>query len=370
MKLEVSTPLLQAVCNKAVKAVSSKDIIPSLKNFLIDVTEKNIHIIAGDSATYIEKDIPCNTVQECGKTSIDAKDFTKLINKINSDTVILQTGKDNKLTIRAGKSKFTLKTIDSAEYVYPEELGLDVTGVKIILAELKKALKLGEITVSRNATELYFTGYKIGRNVMTTNRNNLTIYDYPMFDEDRLLTQDLVELIKDMDGEVVELGYTDDFVEIKSEGTRVLGNLLCGLEFFPDNDMLEQFNYNTKALVSKKELLPVLDRSLIFVEQLGAVELTFSDGIIKSQLVGNNDADTYEEIPYQCQVATVGEDNSKSWNPATTLNITIRVNVGMLHEICSALDTDIIEFELDTPETPLLVRSGNYRALMASMAVE
>jgi DNA polymerase III sliding clamp (beta) subunit (PCNA family) len=67
MKLEVSTPLLQAVCNKAVKAVSTKDIIPSLKNFLFDVTEKNIHIIAGDSATYIEKDIPCNTVHENGK---------------------------------------------------------------------------------------------------------------------------------------------------------------------------------------------------------------------------------------------------------------------------------------------------------------
>lgn len=365
MKLEVSTPLLQAVCNKAVKAVSTKDIIPSLKNFLFDVTDKNIHIIAGDSATYIEKDIPCNTIQEVGKTSVDAKDFTKLIGKINSETVILETGSDNKLTIRAGKSKFTLKTIDPADYVYPENLVLDVDGVKIVLTELKKALKLGSITVSKNATEVYFTGYKIGNCIMTTNRNNLTIYNYSLCNDNKLLTQDLVNLINDLDGETVEFGYTDDFIEFRSDGTRIMGNLLCGLEFFPDDNILNQFEYDKKAIVSKKDLLPVLDRAMIFVEQLGAVELTFDNHIIKSQLVGNTDADTYEEIGYQCK----GKVNEE-WTDADSLNITIRVNVGMLQEICSALDSDIIEFELVSPESPLLVRSGSYSALMASMAVE
>jgi DNA polymerase-3 subunit beta len=365
MKLEVSTPLLQAVCNKAVKAVSTKDIIPSLKNFLFDVTEKNIHIIAGDSATYIEKDIPCNTIQETGKTSVDAKDFTKLINKINSETVILDTGNDNKLTIKAGKSKFSLKTIDPTDYVYPENLVLDVEGVKIVLPELKKALKLGSITVSRNATELYFTGYKIGQCIMTTNRNNLTIYNYSLCNDSKLLTQDLVNLLNDMDGEVVEFGYTDDFIEFKVDGTRILGNLLCGLEFFPEDDILEQFSYESKALVSKKELIPVLDRALIFVQQLGAVELTFDSGVIKSQLVGNTEADTYEEIGYQCQKKIDGV-----WTESKSLDMTIKVNVGMLQEICSSLDTDTIEFELAGPDSPLLVKSGAYSALMASMAVE
>lgn len=365
MKLEVSTPLLQAVCNKAVKAVSTKDIIPSLKNFLFDVTEKNIHIIAGDSATYIEKDIPCNTIHEIGKTSIDAKDFTKLIGKINSETIILETGTDNKLTIRAGKSKFTLKTIDPVDYVYPENLILDVEGIKIVLPELKKALKLGAITVSKNATEVYFTGYKIGNCIMTTNRNNLTIYSYPLCNDNKLLTQDLVNLINDLDGETVEFGYTDDFIEFKVDGTRLMGNLLCGLEFFPDDNILSNFDYDKKAIVSKKDLLPVLDRAMIFVEQIGAVELTFDNNIIKSQLVGNTDADTYEEIPYQCHGKVEGE-----WTPADNLNINIRVNVGMLQEICGALDSDIIEFELASPDSPLLVKSGSYSALMASMAVE
>lgn len=365
MKLEVSTHLLQAVCNKAVKAVSTKDIVPSLKNFLIDVSEKNIHIIAGDSATYIEKDIPCNTIQRVGKTSIDAKDFTRLINKINSDTVILETGTDNKLTIKAGKSKFTLKTIDPLEYVYPENLSLEVDGIKIVLPELKKAFKLGSITVSKNATEVYFTGYKIGNCVMTTNRNNLTIYNYALCPESKLLTQDLVNLINDLDGEVVEFGYTEDFIEFRTDGTRILGNLLCGLEFFPDDNILDNFNYDKKAILAKKHLLPVLDRAMIFVEQLGAVELTFDNGIIKSQLVGNMDADTYEEFTYQSQ--TKSED---AWVGADTLGVTIRVNVGMLQEICSSLSSDLIEFEIADAESPLLIKSGAYSALMASMAVE
>jgi DNA polymerase-3 subunit beta len=326
--------------------------IPSLKNFLIDVTENNIHIIAGDAATYIEKDIPCNTVQETGKTSVDAKDFTKLINKINSDTVVLETD-DNKLLIKAGKSKFKLKTIDPEEYVYPENLNLDVSGIKVVLPELKQALKLSSITLSKNATEIYFTGYKIGKCIMTTNRNNLTIYDMNLCEDNLLLTQSIVTLLHDLDGDMVEFGYTEDFIEFNTEGTRILGNLLAGIENFPDDDILSQFEYNQQAIVSKKDLLPVLDRALIFVEQLGAVELTFKDGIVSSRLVGNLDADTYEEIPFQGNA-----------------NISIKVNVGMLQEICSSLESDTVEFNLMDPEAPLLVKSGAYQALMASMSVE
>jgi DNA polymerase-3 subunit beta len=352
MKFEVSTTLLQTICNKAVKAVSTKDLIPSLKNFLIDVTEQNIHIIAGDSATYIEKDIPCNTISSIGKTSIDARDFTKLIGKINSDTVLLEL-KNNKLEIKAGKSKFSLKTIDAAEYVYPETLNLDVSEIKISLAQLKTALKMGAITLSKNATEVYFTGYKLGTNIMTTNRNNLTIYDYPLCGDDLLITTDIVNLINDLDGETIEFGYTSDFIEFKTDGTRILGNLLCGLENFPPNDVLDNFNYDKIASVLKKDILPVLDRALIFVKNLGAVELIFKNCMIESKLVGNSEVDTYEEIPYH------GD-----------LQIAIKVNVGMLAEICTALETDVIELHLDSPESPLLIKSGAYCVLMASMAVE
>lgn len=352
MKFEVSTPLLQAVCNKAVKAVSSKDIIPSLKNFLIDVTEQNIHIIAGDSATYIEKDIPCNTIMEVGKTSIDGKDFTKLLNKINSETVILEL-KENKLEIRAGKSKFNLKTIDAAEYVYPEKLDLEVEGVKVTLPEFKKALKLGAITLSKNATEVYFTGYKLGVNIMTTNRNNLTIYEYPLCGDDLLITTDIVNLIHDLDGDVIEFGYTQDFIEFKTDGTRILGNLLCGIEHFPPNNVLENFNYDKKAVIAKKDLLPVLDRALIFVDSIGAVELTFKENVIQSKLVGNTEVDTYEEIPYQ-----------------GNLDISIKINVGMFEDICASLESETVELHLDSSESPLLIKSGAYSAMMASMAVE
>lgn len=352
MKFEVSTTLLQAVCNKCVRAVSTKDLIPSLKNFLIEVTEQNIHIIAGDSATYIEKDIPCNTITDVGKTSIDAKDFTKLIGKINSDSLILEL-KDNRLKISAGKSKFTLKTIAAEDYVYPEKLDLDVSGIKISLAQLKTALKMGAITLSKNATEVYFTGYKLGAHVMTTNRNNMTIFDYHVCEDELLITTDIVNLINDLDGEMIEFGYTSDFVEFKTDGTRIIGNTLCGIENFPPNNVLENFNYDKIATVLKKDILPVLDRALIFVKNLGAVELIFKNCMIESKLVGNLDVDTYEEIPYH------GD-----------LGMSIKVNVGMLSEICTALETDVIELHLDSPDSPLLIKSGAYCVLMASMAVE
>jgi DNA polymerase III sliding clamp (beta) subunit (PCNA family) len=353
MKLEINTALMQAVCNKLVKAVSTKDIIPSLKNFLFDIAEKNIHIIAGDSATYLEKDIPCNSITEIGRVSVDGKEFTKLINKINSETIIIETTTDNKLKIVAGKSKFHLKTINADDYVYPDNLVPDVVGIKLSLPQVKRSFKLGSITVSKNATEIYFTGYKLGKTLMTTNRNNLTIFEMNVCEDSLLLTQDLVDLINDMDGETAELSYTSDFLEIKTEGTRILGNLLCGLENFPDDDILSNFNYDKMAVVSKKSLLPVLDRALIFVDTLGAIELVFKENIIECRLVGGSDVDTYEEIPYQGNV-----------------DVSIKVNVGMLYQIASALDTETLELHVDSSDNPLLIKAGPYQSLMASMAVE
>ena len=74
---------------------------------------------------------------------------------------------------------------------------------------------------------------------------------------------------------------------------------------------------------------------------------------MESALVGNLDADTYEEVPFQGDA-----------------NISIKVNVGMLQEVCSSLDSDTFELLLSSPQDPLLVNSGAYTVLMASMAVE
>jgi len=353
MKFEISTPLLQTVCSKLVKAVSSKDIIPSLKNFLISAEGNEIKIIAGDGATYLEKYINSNSILEGGKTSVDGKDFTKLISKINTDTVVIETTNDNKLRINAGKSKFHLKTIDANEYVYPESLVPDVNDIEVNLLELKKALKLASITVSKNATEIYFTGYKIGKALMTTNRNNLTIYNIPISLDDLLLTQDIVNLIYDLDGETATISYTLDFIEIKTLGTRVLGNLLSGLEYFPGNDIMEQFNYDKHVVINKKELLPVLDRAMIFVKDLGAIQLKFENNVVKCSLLGTQDADTYEEISY------IGN-----------LDMSVNLNVGMLYNICSSLDSEQIEMQLDSPEYPVVIKSGNYSCLMATMIVD
>lgn len=353
MKFEINTVLLQAICSKAVKAVSTKDIIPALKNFLIEATEDNIKILAGDSVTYVEKNIPCNDVTEPGIITVDGKDLTKLISKINSETVVIETTEDNKIRVKAGKSKFHLKIIDPEEYVYPENVKFVADGLTANLIELQKALRLGSITVSKNATEVYFTGYKIGKNIVTTNRNNMMLYEMPLTGDDLLLSPDIVALINDLDGDTVEFGYNGDYIEFRVPGTKIMGNLICGIENFPPDELLSQFNYEKVAKVAKKDIVPILERAMIFVDNIGAAELNFgAESTLKIQLVGAHEVDTYEEIAYN-----------------GNMDIAINVNVAMLLNICASVDTDILEFHIDSSDTPLLIKAGNYTALMASMSV-
>ena len=114
--------------------------------------------------------------------------------------------------------------------MYPENITLVADGLQANLIELQKALKLGSITVSKNATEVYFTGYKIGRHIVTTNRNNMMVYDMPLTGDDLLLSPDVVSLIHDLDGDTVTFGYNADFIEFQVPGTRIMGNLICVLK--------------------------------------------------------------------------------------------------------------------------------------------
>lgn len=357
MKLELNTMLLQAVLNKSVKAVSTKDLMPSLKNFVIkaDKEKKLVTIIAGDGATYMIRDIPCNDIEKDGEVCVDARSLTKYVNKITEDSVIFEADTTNLLVKFGKKGKAKLKTIAVEDYIMPEDLKFDVENRPVDLAKLKQALRLCSITVSNNATEVYYTGYKVGEKVVSTNRNNLTCVDVNVADVDMLLTRDFVTLLYELDGNAL-ISYSEGFVKCVAENTTIIGNLLTGLDQFPPNELLDSLEFASSLTINKKDLIPVLDRVLIFVESLGAVEFEFKEGIMTVKLVGNQDADTYEEISY------VGDCN---------LTEPVRVNAGMLSNVLNAIEEDSFVLKLgETAEDPILVHSGTYKALMATMNVD
>lgn len=359
MKFSITTALLQAVSNKLIKAVSTKDITPSLRCFLIVANQeaKKVRITAGDGAVYLEKDMEGIVVEEQGEILVDGREFTRLVNKITAETVTISL-KENKIEVKAGKSKFTLKTQDPTNYIFPEDIRFDIDNVELILPEFKNALKLASITVSRNATEIHYTGYLIGPEIMSSNRNNTTIYDMPLVGDRLLLNPDVVKIIQDLDGDVAKFAYTPDFVELKTPGTRVLGNLLAGEDHFvPGSVYDETFSHELIATVNKKELIPILDRAMVFMEKTGAINLTFrEDGVLECRLVGVLETDTYEELKY----------NGK-------INSSVNASLGMLFDICNSVEneTDTIDIRLtEEKDNPILVQSGKYRAYMATMRIE
>ena len=358
MKFNISTALLQTVSNKLVKAVSMKDTVPSLRCFFIVANKdlRMVRITAGDGAVYLEKDMEGIEIEEAGEVLVDGRDFTKLIGKITVENIILSF-KDNKVEVRAGKSKFVLKTQDPKNYVFPEDVRFDIEGVSLVLPEFKNALKLAAITTSKNATEIYYTGFMVGPEIMSTNRNNTTIYDMPLVGDHLLFNPDFVKIIWDLDGDTAKMSYTEDFVEITTPGTRVLGNLLAGQEhFLPAEEYDEAFNHENSATVSKKDLLPILDRAMVFMEKTGAINMKFrEDGVVECVLVGVLETDTYEEMRY------VG-----------SLTMSVNASLGMLFEICSAIENedDTIQIKLTADEgAPMLIVSDKYRAYLAMMNV-
>ena len=185
MKLTIKRQCFLKLLNFAMAAIPAKSAENQFMNFLVDVSESEVSVIASDgniatkvTQNKIEKEEEVIIAAESGVIQAPAKYLLDIVSKLGGDIITLNMVDTNFLNISDDNSDFNLVTKSAEEY---PDVNLNIPeGKEGFKAEVKELKALFDATAFAVATkgprELYY-----GINVSAKNGRLYFLYGYSLF---------------------------------------------------------------------------------------------------------------------------------------------------------------------------------------------
>ena len=299
MKLTIGTEQLKEMVARAVKGVGNNKLIPLTSLIAIEVKDNVLTLITTDATNYlyIKQD---KIVADDFYVVVDANMFSKLISKMTCENVTLQIKEGlGVLDVKGnGNYKMELPLDENGEpIVYPDpvkKLGLESYGsyctinrttIQAVLDTVKPALAL---TLDNPC----YTGYYISDKVVATDTYKIASMNVKLFDDAKLVSPELVDLLAVMNTEKIGVDIVDNDVVFTTPDCIVYGKFMDGIEDYAIDAIsdLVDTDFGSSCCVSKSAILQLLDRLSLFVGTYdkNAVHLTFTrDGLQVSSKAAN-----------------------------------------------------------------------------------
>ena len=310
MKLQINTATFQDMVSRAVKGASLNNDLFITQLMSISLKNNMLTLTTTDNSNYLyvrHDKVP----GEDFSVVVAVDKFSKLISKLTCEDVTLEIpdakkGELDKLVIKGnGKYIIELPYDEEGELIdFPDPLSetegefynsaeLKLSTVRHILNTAKAALLVGK-------EDMCYSDYYVGDRVVATDTFKICGIDIKIFDEPKLISPQLMDLLDVMVAETIDVRYKDDTVIFETGSVVVYGKTDEGVETYQidaiSNLLDEQFPSSCK--IEKAPLVQMLDRLSLFVDVFdkNSVYLTFTkDGL----LVSSKQDSGSEIIPYK-----------------------------------------------------------------------
>ena len=240
MKLTVEKNTIFKSLSHVQSIVEKKNTLPILSNILIEAKGNSLILSATDMDISVTEKLDCNIVEE-GSTTVSAHTFYDIIRKI-SDTseieIISNSGK--LLSLRAGKSKFSLGCLPKEDFPIIEVGDLE-TEINIDSQDLLKLIDKTRFAISNEETRYFLNGIYFHKkndekdtslSVVATDGHRLAKIDF-----------DLDEKIKDIPGVIIPKKTVNELYKLLTDNN---GSIRINLN---SNKII--FYINNSILISK-----------------------------------------------------------------------------------------------------------------------
>ena len=355
MKLTLKTEKLKEMVSRSVKGVGNNKLIPITSLMAVEVKDNRLTLITTDATNYLYI-IEDKVASDDFYVVIDANTFSKLISRMTNDTITLQI-KNGSLEVKGnGTYKIELPLDENGEPIkYPDpvasanlseatETVINRSTVQVILETIKPALA----TTLENPC---YTGYYVGEQVVATDTYKIASMDVKLFDEPRLISPELVDLLAVMNAEKIKTTMTDSDVVFETPDCIVYGKFMEGIEDYAIDAIMGLVNTDIDCFCSvpKNAILQLLDRLSLFVGTYdkNAVHLTFTkDGLQVSSKAANG----IEIINY------LSSNDFKDF--------TCTVDIQMLTQEIKSIQNDVIELYYGE-DNAIKMTDGNITIIVA-----
>jgi len=337
------------------RVVEKRNTIPILSNVLVKADGGKLTLKATDLDLEVTETVPAD-IGQAGATTVPAHILYDIVRKLpDGAEVSLDTGDGSQLTVKSGRSRFTLQVLPEADF--PDLTAGDFpTRFRLPAKDLRKLIDRTQFAISTEETRYYLNGIYL---------HLVTVADQPMLravatDGHRLAQAQLEapdgtrgmagvivprktvgeiqKLIEDPEAEVdVELSDTKIRVTI---GLVVLtSKLIDGT--FPDYVRVIPQGNDKVLKVDKGEFQSAVDRvSTVSSERGRAVKMALTDGRMVLSVNNPDSGSATEEL---------GVDYG--FDP-----IEIGFNSKYLMDVANQLESDTAEFRFADPGSPTLIQ--------------
>jgi len=299
--------------------VEKRNTMPILSNVLIETAAGNVTILATDLEIFI-KDTCKAGVKKPGAITVNARKLFEIIRQLPEDSVNINTGDGERMTIKSGRSRFNIVGLNSKEFpsfpaIEEEKLA------KIEPESLREMVDKTSFAVSMDETRYNISGFFLEREdgflrMVTTDGHRLAISeketDTPMAEKEGVIIprKGATEVRKLLEEEgMFSFGVTKKSATMKKDNTVINVRLIEG--DFPDYKQVVPKDNDKKVISKKEDLLESLKRvSILSSEKIKGVKFAFSKDKLTLSSSSPDIGDATEEV----SVEYGGQDVEVSFN--------------------------------------------------------
>jgi len=338
---------------QVVNVVERRQTLPVLANFLVQVQNGQLSLTGTDLEVEMVSRIAVDDAQD-GETTIPARKLFEIIRALpdGSRITVSQTG--DKITVQAGRSRFTLATLPANDFPSVDEVEA-TERVAIGEATLKELIERTAFAMAQQDVRYYLNGLLFdlrgdALRTVATDGHRLALCETDLEKSSGAKRQiivprkgvtELQRLLESGDREI-ELEVGRSHVRVKRDDVTFTSKLIDGR--FPDYEAVIPIGADREVKVDREALRASLQRAAILSnEKYRGIRVEVSPGNLKISAHNPEQEEAQEEIEADTTVS----------------DLAIGFNVNYLLDALSALRDEHVVIQLRDSNSSALVREAS-----------
>jgi DNA polymerase-3 subunit beta len=356
MRFSLQREVLLKPLQQVVNVVERRHTLPVLANLLAVVKDGQLSLTGTD----LEVEMVARTAVEDardGETTIPARKLFEIVRALPDGSRITINQTDDKVTLQAGRSRFTLAALPSNEFPAIDDIEL-VERIRVPEAALKELIERTAFAMAQQDVRYYLNGLLLdlrenALRCVATDGHRLAMCEAPLPTGAQARKQIIVprkgvlELQRLLEGgdREVELEVGRNHLRLRREDVTFTSKLIDGR--FPDYDAVIPIGADKEVRVDREALRAALQRAAILSnEKYRGVKVEVSPGQLRLIAHNPEQEEAQEEIEADTKVD----------------GLAVGFNVTYLLDALSALREDTVLIALrDANSSALLREAGNDR---------
>jgi DNA polymerase-3 subunit beta len=318
--------------------VEKRHTLPILSNVLLNRKEGELQLVATDL------EIQVSTRCEAGKSSADqsltvsARKLQDILRALPEGTDVALDAQNNRLQVKAGKSRFNLQTLPAADFPLLGDSGVPLARVSMPQKTLRELLLLVQFAMAQQDIRYYLNGMLLvldgeQMRVVATDGHRLSYASGAISKQDekrevilpRKAVLELGRLLTDSE-DTVEVELYSSQVKFRFGTIELTTKIIDGK--FPDYNRVIPQNYQKQIEVDRTLLLQALQRAAILSnEKFRGVRWMLTGNGLRISCTNNEQEEAQEEL----EVEYAGEPLDVGFNITYLLDVLNNVGSARIH---------------------------------------